>query len=57
MILALNIYRPPSNNGGIVLYLDVDLGHMKFLTDLLHKSVIFPSVFDNKFGVSIIVMV
>ena len=27
-MLALNLYTSPSNNGGIVLYLDVDLGHM-----------------------------
>ena len=30
---------------------------INFLTDLLQKSVIFPTVFENKFGVSIIVMV
>ena len=29
-MLALNLYTTPSNNGGIVLYLDVDLGHMEF---------------------------
>ena len=27
-MLALDLYTSPSNNGGIVLYLDVDLGHM-----------------------------
>ena len=29
MILALNKYRPPSNNGGIVLYQDAEISHMK----------------------------
>ena len=28
MILALNKYRPPSNNGGIVLYQDAEISHM-----------------------------
>ena len=29
MILALNVFSPPSNIGGIVLYHDADLGHLK----------------------------
>ena len=29
MILALNKYRPPSNNGGIVLYQDAEISHME----------------------------
>ena len=36
-MLALNLYTSPSNNGGIVLYLDVDLGHMEALA-LLSKQ-------------------
>ena len=28
-MLALNLYTTPSNNGGIVLYMDADLGDLK----------------------------
>ena len=41
-MLALNLYTTPSNNGGIVLYLDADLGD---LTDLC--SLIFPRISDQ----------
>ena len=34
MILALNIYRPPSNNGGIVLYHDTEI------SPLLNKHIL-----------------
>ena len=27
-MLALNLYTTPSNNGGIVLYMDADLGDL-----------------------------
>ena len=37
MILALNKYRIPSNNGGIVLYQDAEISHMIFWNISDHK--------------------
>ena len=40
-MLALNLYTSPSNNGGIVLYLDVDLGHMEVFCHFnWHKQIV-----------------
>ena len=38
MILALNIYRPPSNNGGIVLYHDAEISPLPTTTILIMLS-------------------
>ena len=48
-MLALNLYTSPSNNGGIVLYLDVDLGHMyDYLSVLMEEIGTTITYFDEE---------